>query len=290
VVETPATGLEQADQNGATGSGNALALAPTDNGTTIAQTMDGTSGVGNTVTPGSTEAADAATAVAEPNAEDDKTDIRLPGADDPGSAPADTTSQAAVSPDAMSDGSQSLLLEASDQANAGAVPFSGTVDWTRGVDELGQPTLLAAASIPARNMNVDVLIRKNSDPSLPASHLVEINFTVSDSFIGGGISRIAGILMKNEELVQGVPLVGASARVVGNNFLFALSAATQDIASNSELLKSRKWMDLALIYSTGKQAILTFEKDAAATALFNEVMAVWNPASATTDTPPATPQ
>ena len=126
-------------------------------------------------------------------------------------------------------------------------------------------------------MSVELLIRKNSDVSLPASHLIEINFDVSDSFIGGGISRIAGILMKNEELVQGVPLVGASARVVGNSFLFALSAASQDITANNALLKSRKWLDLAMIYSTGKQALLTLEKDDAAVALFDEVMAAWDP-------------
>lgn len=166
------------------------------------------------------------------------------------------------------------------------MPYSGTVAWTRGADELGQPTLQATANIPARNMSVGVVIRKNADASLPASHLVEIDFTVSDGFIGGGISRIAGILMKNEELVQGVPLVGASARIVGNTFLFALSAADEDIKSNTDLLKSRKWMDLAVIYSTGKQAILTLGKDTAATALFDEVLGVWNPAAPAATTVP----
>ncbi len=304
VVETPATGLQQADTTGtdttgtaAAANGDALALAPTDTGSATMPAMDEGSGtVGNTTTPAATTnggAADAATAanaaanVAEPAAED-KTEDRLPVADAANAATPDSNNQATSNAEAMAEGSQSLLLEASDQANAGAVPFSGTVEWTRGVDELGQPTLQATANIPARNMSVSLLIRKNSDPSLPASHLIEIDFKVSDSFIGGGIARIAGILMKNEELVQGVPLVGASARVVGNNFLFALSAARQDVTSNEELLRSRKWMDLAIIYSTGKQAILTLEKDDKASALFDEVMAVWSPPpAATTDTAPA---
>ncbi|MBU1176396.1 MAG: hypothetical protein KKH72_13410 [Alphaproteobacteria bacterium] len=286
VVETPETGLEQGGGN--TLPDAALALAPT--GTTPAPTptatMDGTAtpdgtatapDTGNAAASDSDSTADAAASVAEPSATDDKIDQRLPVAEDAAAATDVTEEVAAVSPELASQGSQSLLLEASDQANAGAVPYSGTVDWTRGVDELGVPTLEGRADIPARNMSVNLLVKKNSDASLPASHIIEIDFEVSDSFIGGGISRIAGILMKNEELVQGVQLVGASARIVGNRFLFALSAAPEDVVTNNALLKSRKWMDLAIIYSTGKQAILTLEKDDAAATLFEGVIAAWTP-------------
>ncbi len=181
---------------------------------------------------------------------------------------------AAVDPTNLA-GSQSLLLEASDSGTTGAVPFSGTVEWSKGTDETGLPTLIGKASIPARNLGVELLIRKNSDPSLPASHLMEINFKVSDSFIGGSIAGLPGVLLKNEELVQGAPLIGASARVVGNSFLFALSASAPDVANNINMLVQRKWMDLALIYATGKRAIITLEKDADAQALFNEVVQAW---------------
>lgn len=181
---------------------------------------------------------------------------------------------AAVDPANLA-GSQSLLLEASDDGTTGAVPFSGTVDWSKGTDETGLPTLVGKANIPARNLGVDVLIRKNSDPSLPASHLMEINFRVSDSFIGGSVAGLPGVLLKNEELVQGTPLVGASARVVGNSFLFALSASPADTTANNNLLTSRKWMDLAIIYATGKRAIITLEKDASAEAMFKDVFAAW---------------
>jgi hypothetical protein len=196
---------------------------------------------------------------------------RLPDADSAATAEAAVGS---IDP-ASVEGSQSLLLEASDDGTTGAVPFSGTVDWTKGTDEMGQPTLVGKANIPARNLGVDVLIRKNSDSTLPASHLMEINFRVTDTFIGGSVAGLPGVLLKNEELVQGTPLVGASARVVGNSFLFALSASPEDLTNNTTLLTGRKWMDLALIYATGKRAIITLEKDAAAEGLFNEVFTAW---------------
>jgi hypothetical protein len=173
-------------------------------------------------------------------------------------------------------GSQSLLLEASQDGASGAVPFSGTVEWSEGVDELGLPTLKGTASIPARNLGVDITIRKNSDPSLPASHLMEVDFRVSDTFIGGTIANLPGILLKDQELVPGTALVGASARVVGNSFLFALSATPADVATNTDLLANRQWMDLAVVYGTGRNAILTLEKDEEAQGLFERVFADWS--------------
>lgn len=205
-----------------------------------------------------------------------KTEERLTGTNGENAAPTDT---AAIDPAQMA-GSQSLLLEASSDGTSGAIPFSGTVEWSRGTDEIGQPTLIGKANIPARNLSVDVLIRKNADPALPASHLMEINFNVSETFVGGSITQLPGVLLKNEELVQGTPLVGASARVVGNSFLFALSATPGDAATNQELLTSRKWMDFALIYGTGKRAIITLEKDEQADSLFKEVFTAWGNAPA----------
>ncbi|RUT34696.1 hypothetical protein EMQ25_01665 [Arsenicitalea aurantiaca] len=196
---------------------------------------------------------------------------RLP-TDDGAATPADP--QVAALPE-VSAGSQSLLLEAAESGQTGAVPFSGTVEWSRGTDETGAPTLVGSASIPARNLGVDLLIRRNADPALPASHLMEINFSVTDSFIGGSIAGLPGVLLKNEELVQGTPLIGASARVVGNSFLFALSATPDDTTTNINLLTGRKWMDLALIYATGRRAIITLEKDAEAEALFTDVFDTW---------------
>ena len=204
--------------------------------------------------------------------EEIKGEERLP--DEDTVAPGTTDLAASVDPAVLA-GSQSLLLEASPDGRTGAVPFSGTIEWTEGVDETGLPTLIGKANIPARNLGVGLTIRKNSDPSLPASHLMEVDFSVNDTFVGGAISSLPGVLLKDEELVPGTPLIGASARVVGNSFLFALSASANDATANADLLENRKWMDLAVIYGTGRNAIITLEKDDAAQALFDKVFAAW---------------
>lgn len=178
---------------------------------------------------------------------------------------------------------KALLLEASEDGKTGAVPSAGTVMWTKGQDETGYPTLVAKATIPDRNMSLELMIRKNSDEKLPASHLMEVNFSFSGAFPGGSIAGLPGVLLKNEELVQGKALVGASARVVANSFLFALAAGDADQASNLDLLATRSWMDVALIYASGKRAIITLPIDAAARALFADALEAW----ASEDGPPA---
>jgi hypothetical protein len=62
---------------------------------------------------------------------------------------------------------------------------------------------------------------------------------------------------------------------VGNSFLFALSASPEDATTNTDLLENRKWMDLAVVYGTGRNAIITLEKDETAQALFDKVFVAW---------------
>ena len=214
----------------------------------------------------------------EPENPTPTTDDRLP-AEPEAQLPAVTAPDEPGAPDAVAvaEGPQSLLLEEQANGASGAVPYSGSVAWSRGTDELGNPTIEATATIPARNLNLDILIRRNADPSLPASHLMEINFTVSETFVGGTVASLPGILLKNEELVQGTPLTGASARIVGNSFLFALSSASErDVETNHELLATQGWLDVAMVYGTGRRAIMTLEKGEEGTQIFSDVLAAWD--------------
>ncbi len=254
------------DNEGAVGPGN-TATTTASEPTSALEADDRLEPTPEAVTPTGTE-----TVLPSIGTGENKTEERLSGED----TSISTTNNPAASVDPVNlAGNQSLLLEASTDGRSGAVPFSGTVDWTEGVDDIGLPTLQARASIPARNLDVSITIRKNSDPVLPASHLMEITFNVPDTFMGGSIATLAGVLLKNEELVPGTALSGAAARVVGNSFLFALSASPNDVATNTDLLRSRRWMDLAVIYGSGRNAILTLEKDEDAQALFDKALAAW---------------
>lgn len=91
-------------------------------------------------------------AIAEPTTSDSAERV---GQDPTAAAVVDgTTDVAALNPE----GTQSLLLEASDDGKTGAVPFSGVVEWRRGRDEMGSPTIAATAHIPARKIVSHVVV------------------------------------------------------------------------------------------------------------------------------------
>ena len=161
-------------------------------------------------------------------------------------------------------------------AAAGVTAFDAAVSWQ--LDESGAsgPEIVAAISIPERNMSVRMVIKRNIDAALPASHLVETIVTTPADFPGRGIRSVPRIVFKLSEDERGEPLVGAAAKVADGFFWIALSAAPADVAKNLQLLKQRPWIDLPLVYESGQRAILTFEKGDAGTSVFDRALAAWN--------------
>jgi hypothetical protein len=129
--------------------------------------------------------------------------------------------------------------------------------------------------VPQRNIKIRMSIRKNSDTTLPASHLVEIQVQTPADFPGRGIKGIPRIVMKQAEDARGQPVVGASAKVADGLFWIALSAAPSDVENNLKVLKEGAWVDLPIIYDTGQRAILTFEKGPSGAAALDNALATW---------------
>lgn len=105
-------------------------------------------------------------------------------------------------------------------------------------------------------------LRRNTDKALPASHTIEIMFTLPMDFSEGGIGNVPGVLMKQNEGGRGVPLAGLAVKVTNGYFLIGLSAVKKDTQRNLQLLAERDWFDIPIVYSSGKRAILAIEKGA----------------------------
>ena len=146
--------------------------------------------------------------------------------------------------------------------------FVGTVTWRteNSPPAAGQPpdrAIRADINIPDRNMQVSLVIRRNTDPGLTASHTVSIMFTLPPDFPNGGISEIRGMLMKQAEDTRGTSLAGLAVKVTPTFFLVGLSSASDaDVQRNMQLLKERSWFDIAIVYNNGRRAILAVEKGA----------------------------
>ena len=126
-----------------------------------------------------------------------------------------------------------------------------------------------------RKLRVTWSLRRNSDKALPASHTIEILFTVPADFTEGGISNVPGVLMKQSEQARGVPLAGLAVKVTNGHFLIGLSAVNSDQRRNIQLLKERDWFDVPVVYTSGKRAIVAMEKGTPGARAFEEAFRVW---------------
>ena len=133
----------------------------------------------------------------------------------------------------------------------------------------------ADVEIPERHMRMTWSLRRNTDKALPASHTIEIMFTLPADFSEGGIANVPGVLMKQDEQARGVPLAGIAVKVTNGYFLIGLSAVDVDVQRNIQLLKERDWFDVPIVYTSGKRAILALEKGTPGVRAFEEAFRAW---------------
>lgn len=142
----------------------------------------------------------------------------------------------------------------------------------------GKPAELAVradVSVPDRQMTMTWTLRRNNDASLPASHTIEIMFTLPADAPSGGVQNVPGVLMKQAEATRGVPLAGLAVKVTPGFFLIGLSSIEADKQRNLQLLKERSWFDIPIVYNNNRRAILAMEKGTPGEQVFNEAFAAW---------------
>jgi hypothetical protein len=142
----------------------------------------------------------------------------------------------------------------------------------------GQPlekAVSAIVDIPDAGVSMKMLLRRNLDATLPASHTVELSFVTTPGDTGRVI-RDAGLLQfKDEEAARGTPVAGLPVPVRENLFLIGLSNLSSDVERNTELLIRRNWIDLPVRMASGQRAILSFEKGPSGEQVLTRAFGLW---------------
>ncbi|ATU90513.1 transcriptional regulator [Phyllobacterium zundukense] len=159
-------------------------------------------------------------------------------------------------------------------ADAGGVVWS-VVQESPGNDLPPEPAIRAEVTVPDRGINLRMIIRRNGDKSLPASHLVEMIFTVPDGFAGGSIDNVSRMTFKDTEQSPGSPLVGIPAKIADNFFIIAMNDAKTAIDTNMSLMRRQSWIDIPIAYKTGRRALITLEKGLPGEKAFDDVLKAW---------------
>jgi hypothetical protein len=144
--------------------------------------------------------------------------------------------------------------------------------------EQGQPletAIRGTIDMPDAGLSLAMTIRRNLDATLPASHTIELIFTQDPAGASRGVQDIGLIQAKEEENARGSPVSGLPVRVRENVFLIGLSSLTNDVERNTDLLLNRNWFDLALKYTSGPRAIVSFEKGSSGTQVMQRAFEQW---------------
>jgi hypothetical protein len=178
------------------------------------------------------------------------------------------------------DVAQKVVLYEEDTSNPQGKRFVGSVIWRTETVSPGpglapELAIRADVEIPERRMRMTWSMRRNTDKALPASHTIEIMFTLPADFPEGGLQNVPGVLVKQNEQTRGVPLAGLAVKVTNGFFLVGLNSSEVDLARNIALLKERPWFDVPIVYNTGKRALLAIEKGTPGERAFEDAFRAW---------------
>ncbi|AYM58151.1 hypothetical protein [Agrobacterium fabrum] len=195
-------------------------------------------------------------------------------------APAGTPAgaPAAQQPAAAATGDRMFLYE---EVLGQTVPtaIQGSVSWSlqqeNDAEGKPSPTVQGQITVPGRGLSALITFKRNTDPSLPASHLIEIVFSVSPGFEGGAIDSVQRIAMKSTEQDRGNALIAVPAKITDDFHMIALNDFPDAMKTNLELLKSRNWIDIPVSYRNGRRALLTLQKGNDGIAAFDKALSEW---------------
>jgi len=194
--------------------------------------------------------------------------------------PADQTPGAKPATAPTADVAQKVVLYEEDANNPQGKRYVGSAIWRTETVSPGpglapELAIRADVEIPERKMRMTWSLRRNTDKALPASHTIEIMFTLPADFSEGGIQNVPGVLMKQNEQTRGVPLAGLAVKVTNGFFLIGLNVVDVDMQRNIALLKERPWFDIPIVYNNNKRAILAVEKGTPGERAFEEAFRAW---------------
>ena len=194
-------------------------------------------------------------------------------------APAETNTQSGAQPgqnQTVAVGQQALLYEerggaGSDSVERGNVVWS-TIEESPEDGQPAQPAVRATVTMPTSKVELKMTIRKNTDQSIPASHLIEMVFTVPEGFPGGAVDNVQRVTFKDTEQAAGNPLIAVPSKIGDNFFIVWLNDARTAQDTNLSLMRRLQWIDIPISYRNGRRGLISLEKGVPGEKAFNDVL------------------
>src|SRR5271165_7084874 len=170
-----------------------------------------------------------------------------------------------------------MLIASPDNPQKPVVNLGSTV-WSTIPPSPGQPSTVAVkadADIPDLKMHATMTLRKNTDPTLQATHTIDLKFTFADGAPIAGFKDVGAPQMRKLDSTASEALTSVKVKVSDVYFLIALAKGDQDTAGNLDLMQTRAWFDFPLLLNDNRIAKLVFQKSSEGETMLAKAFEAW---------------
>ena len=195
-----------------------------------------------------------------------------PAAEAPTTAPA-----APAAAPAASGGRAAMLIASADNPQKPAVSLGSTV-WSLIPPAPNQPATVgvkAEADIPDLKMHATMTLRKNTDPTLQATHTIDLKFSFAEGAPITGFKDVGLPQMRKEDSTAAEALTSVKVKISDTYFLIALAKGEADTARNLDLMQTRSWFDFPLLLNDDRIAKIVFQKSPEGQAMLEKAFEAW---------------
>jgi hypothetical protein len=178
---------------------------------------------------------------------------------------------------APSGGRAAMLVASADNPQKPVVSLGSTV-WSLIPAAPGQPATVAVkaeADIPDLKMHATMTLRKNTDPTLQATHTIDLKFSFADGAPITGFKDVGLPQMRMEDSTAAEALTSVKVKISDTYFLIALAKGDSDTARNLDLMQTRSWFDFPLLLNDDRIAKVVFQKSPEGQAMLQKAFDAW---------------
>ena len=189
-------------------------------------------------------------------------------------APAAPSPPAAPAPPA---GRAAMLVASADNPQKPIVSLGSTV-WSLIPPAANQPATVgvkAEADIPDLKMHATMTLRKNTDPTLQATHTIDLKFSFAEGAPIPGFKDVGLPQMRKEDSTAAEALTSVKVKISDTYFLIALAKGDSDTARNLDLMQTRSWFDFPLLLNDDRIAKVVFQKSPEGQAMLEKAFDAW---------------
>jgi hypothetical protein len=195
-----------------------------------------------------------------------------------GAPPASPSTAETANPPAVPSAGRAAMLVASADNPQKPVVSLGSTTWSLIPPAPGQPATIAVkaeADIPDLKMHATMTLRKNTDPTLQATHTIDLKFSFADGAPINGFKDVGLPQMRKEDSTAAEALTSVKVKISDTYFLIALAKGDTDTARNLDLIETRSWFDFPLLLNDDRIAKVVFQKSPEGQAMLKKALEAW---------------